>query len=78
MIILNDNFTVKKLTTVNSRYWGHPWDRSLVSVIARVHNNGVGEKIHHYWRNCIYSHCTLSPEPTAVQFFPQREHQNFI
>ena len=30
--------------TVNSRYCGHSRDRDLVSVIARVRNNGVREK----------------------------------
>ena len=29
--------------TVNSRYSGHPRDRDLVSVIARVRNSGVQE-----------------------------------
>ena len=28
------------LFTVNSLYCGHPWDRELVSLIARVRNSG--------------------------------------
>lgn len=31
--------------TVNSRYCGHPRDRGLVSVMARVRNYGVREKL---------------------------------
>ena len=31
--------------TVNSRYFGHPWDHGFMSVIARVRRNSrVGEK----------------------------------
>ena len=32
--------------TVNSRYSGHPLDRDLVSVIARVRNSGVQENFY--------------------------------
>ena len=32
--------------TVNSRYSGHPRDRDLVSVIARVRNSGVRENFY--------------------------------
>ena len=31
--------------SLNSRYWEHPRDCGLVSVITRVRNSGVGEKI---------------------------------
>ena len=35
---------VSRADTVNSRYFGHSWDRDLVSVLARVRNSGVREK----------------------------------
>ena len=35
-----------RLATVNSRYSGHPRDRDLVSVIARVRNSGVRENFY--------------------------------
>ena len=38
--------------TVNSRYYGHPRDRDLVSVIARVRNSGV--RANFIWKH-IYS-----------------------
>ena len=34
------------VVTVNSRYSGHPRDRDLVSVIARVRNSGVRENFY--------------------------------
>ena len=48
-LLRSRNFaTVLYHGTVDSRYCGHPWDCGLVSVIARVGNDGVQEKISCY------------------------------
>ena len=42
------------VSTVNSRYSGHPPDGDLVSVIARVRNSGVRENF--YFQACYWYH----------------------
>jgi len=69
------------LHTVNSRYSGHPRDRNVVSVIARVRNSGVPENFYFkpYLRmgiTCVFIFIN------SVTFFrpvvASKEHQNFI
>ena len=67
--------------TVNSRHSGHPRDRNLVSVIARIRNNGMREN--------FYFKLYLQREVTCVFIFinsstffrpvvASKERQNFI
>ena len=56
---------ISQLYTVNSRYSGHPRDRDLVSIIARVRNSGVRE-------NFYYSSTFFRPGVAS------KERQNFI
>ena len=50
--------------TVNSRYSGHPRDRNLVSIIARVCNSGVREtfNLNHIYRMGSHA-CSFSLTP---------------
>ena len=67
--------------TVNSRYSGHPRDRVLVSVIARVRNSGVRENFNFkpYLQEGVT--CVFIFINSGTFFRPvvaRKEHQNFI
>ena len=68
-------------TTVNSRYSGHPRDRVLVSVIARVRNSGVRQNF--YFQPYLQERitCVFIFINSGTFFRPvvaRKEHQNFI
>ena len=67
--------------TVNSRYSGHPRDRDLVSVIARVRNSGVRENF--YFKPYLQKGvtCVFIFINSSTFFRPvvaSKERQNFI
>ena len=67
--------------TVNSRYIGHPRNRDLVSVIARVRNSGVQENFYFkpYLRKGVT--CVFIFISSSTVFRPvvaSKERQNFI
>ena len=71
----------EKLGTVNSRYSGHPRDRDLVSVIARVRNSGVRENF--YFKPYLQKGvtCVFIFINSSTFFRPvvaSKERQNFI
>ena len=68
-------------TTVNSRYSGHPRDRDLVSVKARVRNSGVRENF--YFKPYLQKGvtCVFIFINSSTFFRPvvaSKERQNFI
>ena len=70
-----------KIDTVNSSYSGHPRDRDLVSVIARVRNSGVRENF--YFKRYLQKGvtCVFIFINSSAFFRPvvaRKERQNFI